>query len=306
MSSSPHPTDAFAPLVERVQPSARLVTARPLEGGVSAETTMLEMAQPDGSVEKVVVRRHGPRDLAANPDVAGDEYRLLTFLHAAGLQVPAPRYVDEAGELMGSPLIVIDFVEGTDTFEEDDLDQSLSQMAGFLGDLHRLDGDDPALSFLSDPQETVAASLAAPPDQLDDSLSEGLIREALLRTWPPKRGAARSILHGDYWPGNVLWRDGKLAAVIDWEDAGCGDPLADLANIRLELLWWYGREAMEAFTALYRENTGRDLASLPHWDLYAALRPCSKLGTWGLDAEELRTMQEQHAVFVQQALASLP
>jgi aminoglycoside phosphotransferase (APT) family kinase protein len=34
----------------------------------------------------------------------------------------------------------------------------------------------------------------------------------------------------------VLWRDGRIVAVIDWEDAQVGDPLADLANTRLELL----------------------------------------------------------------------
>jgi aminoglycoside phosphotransferase (APT) family kinase protein len=39
------------------------------------------------------------------------------------------------------------------------------------------------------------------------------------------------VLHGDYWPGNVLWRDGRLVGVIGWEEAAFGDPLADLANI---------------------------------------------------------------------------
>ncbi len=305
MSTSPHIPAGFEALVERLQPGARLLTARPLEGGVSAETTLLEMARPDGGVEKLVVRRHGPRDLAANPDVARDEYRLLTVLHAAGLPVPAPHYVDEAGTLMGSPLIVIDFVDGTDTIDEAELDKGLRQMAAFLADLHRLDGSDPALAFLSDPRDQVAAALANPPDQLDDSLSEGLIRNALTSAWPPKAQHPRSVLHGDYWPGNILWRRGHLEAVIDWEDAAAGDPLADLANARLELLWWFGREAMETFTALYRQNTETDLANLPLWDLYAALRPCSKLGTWGLDTDELQAMQEQHALFVQQALSAL-
>lgn len=305
MSTSPQSKAGFQRLVECLQPGARLLTIRPLQGGVSAETTMLEVARPDGGVDKLVVRRHGPRDLAANPHVARDEHRLLTLLHGAGLAVPAPHHVDEAGELLGSPLIVIDFVDGTDTLDEADLHDGLTQMAAFLSDLHRLDGNDPALAFLSDPQAQVAAALANPPDQLDHSLSESLIRDALAPAWPPKGEQKRSVLHGDYWPGNVLWHDGKLAAVIDWEDAGAGDPLTDLANARLELLWWYGREAMETFTSLYRQGTESDLANLPLWDLYAALRPCSKLGTWGLDDDELQAMQEQHALFVQQALSAL-
>jgi aminoglycoside phosphotransferase (APT) family kinase protein len=38
------------------------------------------------------------------------------------------------------------------------------------------------------------------------------------------------LLHGDFWPGNALWRDGALVAILDWEDAAIGDPLADVAN----------------------------------------------------------------------------
>ncbi len=34
----------------------------------------------------------------------------------------------------------------------------------------------------------------------------------------------------------MLWKDGQLVAVIDWEDAPLGDPLADVANSRLESL----------------------------------------------------------------------
>src|SRR5687767_2566978 len=59
------------------------------------------------------------------------------------------------------------------------------------------------------------------------------------------------VLHGDYWPGNVMWRQRSLVAVIDWEDACLGDPLADLATARVELLCRYGAEAMERFTTRY-------------------------------------------------------
>lgn len=45
-----------------------------------------------------------------------------------------------------------------------------------------------------------------------------------------------------------MWRDGQLAAVIDWEDAQLGDPLADVANARLEILWAFGIEAMLRFS----------------------------------------------------------
>jgi thiamine kinase-like enzyme len=114
-------------------------------------------------------------------------------------------------------------------------------------------------------------------------------------------------LHGDYWPGNLVWRAGALVAVIDWEDARVGDPLADLANSRLELLFFFGAEAMQTFTTRYLAGAAADLdvAHLPYWDLCAALRPCSKLSTWGLEAALEQQLRERHHTFVAQALAAL-
>jgi aminoglycoside phosphotransferase (APT) family kinase protein len=42
----------------------------------------------------------------------------------------------------------------------------------------------------------------------------------------------------------VLWRDGRIVAVIDWEEAAFGDPMADLANSWLEIVWHFGTAAM--------------------------------------------------------------
>lgn len=35
-------------------------------------------------------------------------------------------------------------------------------------------------------------------------------------------------VHGDLLPGNLLLRDGRLTAVIDWAGVGVGDPACDL------------------------------------------------------------------------------
>ena len=90
--------------------------------------------------------------------------------------------------------------------------------------------------------------------------------------WPFSQINAPVLLHGDYWPGNILWRDEQLAAVIDWEDARLGDPLIDLAISRLDLLWIFGSEAMNSFTQDYLTGMAIDTRDLPYWDLCAALR----------------------------------
>ncbi|MGT5522875.1 phosphotransferase family protein, partial [Escherichia coli] len=87
--------------------------------------------------------------------------------------------------------------------------------------------------------------------------------------WPFYQQNKSVLLHGDFWPGNVLWKDGQLVAVIDWEDAQIGDPLADLGNSRLEILWASGSEAMHSFTRHYQAMTDIDFSNLPYWDLFA-------------------------------------
>jgi prepilin-type processing-associated H-X9-DG protein len=152
----------------------------------------------------------------------------------------------------------------------------------------------------------VVKRLRERPVRLDDSLSEGHIRDALEAIWLPAQHNPSVLLHGDYWPGNTLWCDGHLVAVIDWENAAIGDPLADLANGRLEILWAFGEEAMQHFTNQYVLLAAVDCTNLPHWDLYAALRPASRLDTWGLDEATEQRMRRWHEVFVTQALEQLP
>src|SRR5581483_4737508 len=88
----------FARVMEKIDPHARLVRTWRLEGGVSARVTGLEVEQGDGRPRKLLVRQHGARDLAQNPRVAAMEFKLLQLLHAQGLSVPEPYYLEQSGE----------------------------------------------------------------------------------------------------------------------------------------------------------------------------------------------------------------
>ena len=121
-----------------------------------------------------------------------------------------------------------------------------------------------------------------------------------------------ALLHGDFWPGNILWKDGKLTAVVDWEDARLGDPLADFAISRLDTLLVFGQEAMNEFTDCYQAVSQADLANLPYWDLYAALRAAPHLAEWSAVyphfgrrdiTEEL--MRTRHTQFLEVTLDTL-
>ena len=73
-------------------------------------------------------------------------------------------------------------------------------------------------------------------------------------------------VHGDLLPGNLLARDGRVTAVIDWGAFGSGDPAVDL------LPAWSLLDA--ATRPAYREIVGADDATWLRgrgWGLYVAL-----------------------------------
>lgn len=125
-------------------------------------------------------------------------------------------------------------------------------------------------------------------------------------------GQGRALLHGDFWPGNLLWRDGRLIAVVDWEDAVLGEPLADVAISRLDTLFIFGREAMESFTQAYQTANPLDFGDLPLWDMRAAERAAPHLAEWAAgypawgrpDLTE-QTFRTRHEWFVRTTQARL-
>ena len=302
-----HENLGFERLVGEMYPAGRLIRSWTLTGGVSAQVTALEIALPGNEVKKVVVRRYGEADLAGDGQIAAHEFTLLQTVQAAGVPVPSPLFYDQSGRIFPKPFIVIEFVEGETILEPADIGREdfFGQFAASLTGIHRIKLETQDLPFLPDMTQEIAAKLARKPAQLDDSLQEGKIRAVLEKVWPLPQTNPLGLLHGDYWPGNILWREGRLAVVLDWEDARRGDPLADLANTRLEILWSYGAEALEIFTRRYKELMALDYTNLPYWDLCAALRPAGRIALWAGSPEKEKVMRERHAFFVAQAFESL-
>lgn len=87
--------------------------------------------------------------------------------------------------------------------------------------------------------EQTRAALAAIPKNFPSSLLLEMWGEALETSWD--RPAV--WVHGDVAPGNIILRDGRLSAVIDFGQLAAGDPACDLA-----FAWRrFGAEAREAF-----------------------------------------------------------
>jgi aminoglycoside phosphotransferase (APT) family kinase protein len=295
----------FRRVVRKACPEAELLRTWPLEGGVSAQITALEIGRPGGRTEKLVVRQYGGTNVRANPNAAEDEFRLLEIVRAAGVPAPRPLTADSSGQILPRPYLVIALVEGQSGLDpREDVRGQVRELASVLARIHGIPRG--AASFLGDKNELFSRRLGERPARLDETLNEGSIRAALARIWPPAAGNKPVVLHGDFWPGNTLWRGGVLAAVIDWEDAGIGDPLTDLANGRLEIAMFHGQNAMREFTGRYLSlMPAVDCANLPCWDLCAALRPAGQMSSWGLDVATLGRLRDGHRAFVGQALDAL-
>ena len=292
--------ERFARVVQRFAPQAALLRAWPLQGGISAQVTALEIEQPDGQRQKWIMRLHGEADRQSNPDVAAHEFRLLGALAAAGIAAPRPYHLDTSCAIFPIPYIVMEYIEGETLLNPPDVREATRQAAAHLAQIHAVPLAD--LDFLARRDKHDEQMIHTQPPILQEDLHEGRIRAALLRGWPPP-GNPPVLLHGDFWPGNLLWRDGQLAGVIDWEDAVIGDPLADLSHARLEMLWAWHLRGMAWFTEEYQAlRPDLDFSHLPYWDLCAALRPIKRLREFADSPTAYQKLHTAHRFFTAQAI----
>lgn len=293
----------FQTLLHKFAPENRLESVTALKGGISAQTTLLETVSAEDEVQKFVVRQHGENDRAMNAHIARDEFRLLDTLQGTPVSAPAPVAVDV--DTFEFPCVILEYIEGITEIDPTHLDSALAQMAQALADIHSIPSAETTFSWLPNLSMRFNYLLRERSNPFDESLNEERIVEALKPVWEFEEVNGVSLLHGDYWASNILWRERQLVAVIDWEDAMLGNPLADLGDARITTLWAHGQTAMHGFTEYYQKLMPHlDYAQLPYWDLCAALRPISQFSDWASDYHE-PTMRQDHHWFVQQALNTL-
>lgn len=274
-------------LVQRLDPKWKLVRSWPLIGGLSAQMTALEVALPDGSQRVIILRQSSDYDdyddheISLNLQVASREFRTLQVLNSAGLPTAKPYLVDESREFLATPYLVIEYIEGSADYAPADTTNIVTQAAATLAQIHSLDSTKLDLSFLPTQTGNIVDRFGPRPTNLETASLEGRIRDVLETIGTIPQANPPSFLHGDFWPGNLLWRDGRLVAVIDWEDAKVGDPLSDFAISRFDMTLYFGSDALHQFTRQYQSTMHKlDYSYLPYWDLCAALRAAPNVAAW--------------------------
>lgn len=237
----------------------RVEGLRRLAGGSSREIWAFEALLPgDGGAADarrldLVMRRDPPgRADEGNRDA---EMRVVRLAHEAGLAVPRVHGGTTDPEVLGTPFYLMDRVEGEalprrllrDPQYAKAREVLPGQLAAFAARLHALDPDRPELQGLAD-----TAAEGSPARAELDRVSEGVRSLApephpvleLAERWLRERipgDARRTLVHGDFRVGNVLFGEEGLRAVLDWELAKLGDPVEDLGWLCTKA-WRFGGE----------------------------------------------------------------
>jgi aminoglycoside phosphotransferase (APT) family kinase protein len=207
---------------------------------------------------------------------------LTTATSSRGLPAAALRRVcDEhvEGGPFGAPTVVMTRVPGRPECAPRDLSNYLQQMAQTLAELHRLSTD--GLDFLSNQRDVVNRTLAAR-KETDDPLQLA-VWEAALAAWPrASQSQQRVLVHGDYWPGNILWRRGRLVGLVDWEQPRLGEPTKDIATCRGDLWVLFGQAAADEFLDRYVAVGGQPLNDLRFWELLISTWAVPEMPDWAV------------------------
>jgi aminoglycoside phosphotransferase (APT) family kinase protein len=174
--------------------------------------------------------------------LVGPEFHTVRALWGSGVPVARALWVDESGSVLGNPFLVTERVTGTADMSllrrpVDDRDAravavDLARVAAKLHDVdwqaldvarHLTPGrvDDAATTQLDYWEELFLRQRLEPlPVAV---FAFGWLRDHL----PPTRRV--SIVHGDLRFGNLLYEQGRITALLDWEMVHLGDPVEDLA-----------------------------------------------------------------------------
>jgi aminoglycoside phosphotransferase (APT) family kinase protein len=218
---------------------------------------------------------------------AEHEFKTLAVLHEAGLPVPRPLLLDVEALHLGRPCLVMEHA-GSVRVRPRNRDAWLLGFARALAEIHGVSLKDVDLSHLAAEQlrqrrQEIEQRVSS--DDAERLASEPLVRDvisALDRESARLESTGPCLVHNDYWAGNVLWRRGRVSAVIDWSEAVVGDRAADVGQFSFELALIGSPEDAQRFTELYAECAGAMPANLRFVELLVGLAALAKFDTWFL------------------------
>jgi aminoglycoside phosphotransferase (APT) family kinase protein len=283
---------------QNASPGDTLTGVELIAGGRSNLTYRLDFGD-----QRLVLRRPPLGHVLPTAHDMSREYRVLTALHGTDIPVARPVAFCSDTEIIGSPFYLMEYVDGLVLRTPQDGAQVSPDQARMLSELltsmmaaiHGTDLAAVGLDAFGRPEGFMARQLARWQKQWELSKTQevpgfdDLVRR-LSDGLPANAGG--TLVHGDYRLDNmlvVLGDQPRIAAVVDWEMATLGDPLADLG---LTLMYWadaaddagsqltvgagvtrlpgfYGRAEV---ARRYAELTGRDVSGVGYYMAFGCFK----------------------------------
>jgi len=263
------------------QEQALIVTgARVIPGGRSKQTLWVTVAGQVNVPAEFILRLDRPVPLI--PTRAAEEFRIIKAVwDHGGIPVPEPILGEDEESWLGGTFLLCGVVEGNKAGEyfpevaspAEHREEIGRDLARLMGRLHALD---PASLGLAQSTAGVQRWSA----ELDEihagmrAIGARVPEYEVARAWLLDHlGAAdgpATVQHGDIGLQNLLVKDGRITALVDWELVTAGPAAVDIANCRhaIEVLipW-------DEFVAEYRFAGGPEAALVPdHLAFHTLLR----------------------------------
>jgi aminoglycoside phosphotransferase (APT) family kinase protein len=216
-------------------------TAEVIAGGRSNLTYLVHGSAGESGRSTIVLRRPPLAHVLPTAHDMAREYRVIAALEPTGFPVPVALHLCQDPDPIGAPFYLMSYVDGRVLRASDDLDTLSKQTCRHAGEilvdtLVALHATEPAAIGLADfgrPDGYLERQVRRWHQQWEASKTRELatLEECAdrLRKEVPTPSRA-TIVHGDYRLDNVMVDHDvqRILAVLDWEMATLGDPLADL------------------------------------------------------------------------------
>lgn len=180
-----------------------------------------------------VMRLPPPGARIAGPADIPRQGRLIDALHRRGLPVPAVLRMSDQPVVDGRPFFLLEAVDGDRIEKVVGTVPDVQLAASAVNVLKQLQEVPVAETGIGEEQPASLESEIARWTWLMDRAPQELTGEApvvaeLLRGCKPVEHTP-VLVHADFHYGNMLFRQGQVVALLDWEIAQLGQPLLDLA-----------------------------------------------------------------------------
>lgn len=216
-----------------------------LSGGASRETWAFDAQRENGAVPLILRRLPGRGSSHDTANPLATEAALQEAAREAGVPAPGVLLVLSPGDSLGEGFVMERIAGETiarrilrDAEWAAAREAATPQCGAMLARLHRID---PATLPAGLKQVDPAADLARYQDIHDGFGDPRPVMEVAFRWLADNMpaAAARTLVHGDFRNGNLVFGPDGVAAVLDWELAHIADPALDLAWISVPA-WRFG------------------------------------------------------------------